>query len=73
MLISNPSDTRKAPSNSGPLPAVGRGRGATVRRRAAGSNGSLTAAALAAESGVHRMALYKRHADEPSSKSSASW
>ncbi|MYW11863.1 hypothetical protein GT034_26430 [Streptomyces sp. SID2563] len=27
------------------------------------SNGSLTAAALAAEAGVHRMALYKRHAD----------
>ncbi|MGW3974627.1 hypothetical protein ACWEFD_35775 [Streptomyces ardesiacus] len=27
------------------------------------SNGSLTAAALAAEAGVHRMALQKRHAD----------
>ncbi|MCA1217842.1 hypothetical protein LCE31_05310 [Streptomyces sp. 8L] len=27
------------------------------------SNGSLTTAALAAEAGVHRMALYKRHAD----------
>ncbi|MFI0910514.1 hypothetical protein [Streptomyces abikoensis] len=27
------------------------------------SNGSLTVASLAAESGVHRMALYKRHAD----------
>lgn len=31
--------------------------------KATTSNGSLTAAALAAESGVHRMALYKRHAD----------
>ncbi|RDL08272.1 hypothetical protein DER30_1615 [Streptomyces sp. HB202] len=27
------------------------------------SNGSMTVAALAAEAGVHRMALYKRHAD----------
>ncbi|GAA2470370.1 hypothetical protein ACFPFX_30930 [Streptomyces mauvecolor] len=27
------------------------------------SNGSMTAAALAAEAGVHRMALYKRHVD----------
>ncbi len=27
------------------------------------SDGSFTAAALAAEAGVHRMALYKRHAD----------
>ncbi|GAX57842.1 hypothetical protein [Streptomyces olivochromogenes] len=27
------------------------------------SNGSMTAAALAAEVGVHRMALYKRHVD----------
>ncbi|MFI1805545.1 hypothetical protein ACH415_18310 [Streptomyces californicus] len=31
--------------------------------QATASNGSLTAAALAAEAGVHRMALYKRHAD----------
>ncbi|MEW2135556.1 hypothetical protein AB0892_02910 [Streptomyces sp. NPDC005409] len=31
--------------------------------KATASNGSLTAAALAAEAGVHRMALYKRHAD----------
>ncbi|MGW0545694.1 hypothetical protein [Streptomyces altiplanensis] len=31
--------------------------------KATASNGSLTAAALAAESGIHRMALYKRHAD----------
>ncbi|MFI0214498.1 hypothetical protein [Streptomyces lydicus] len=30
---------------------------------ATASNGSFTAAALAAESGIHRMALYKRHAD----------
>lgn len=27
------------------------------------SNGSMTAGALAAEAGVHRMALYKRHVD----------
>lgn len=27
------------------------------------SNGSMTTTALAAEAGVHRMALYKRHAD----------
>ncbi|MFF0095288.1 MULTISPECIES: hypothetical protein [Streptomyces] len=27
------------------------------------SNGSFTTAALAAEAGIHRMALYKRHAD----------
>ncbi|MCX5338490.1 hypothetical protein [Streptomyces atratus] len=31
--------------------------------QATASNGSLTAAALAAEAGVHRMTLYKRHAD----------
>ncbi|MFF9765124.1 hypothetical protein ACF1GT_00545 [Streptomyces sp. NPDC014636] len=31
--------------------------------QATASNGSLTVAALAAEAGVHRMALYKRHAD----------
>ncbi|MET9443558.1 hypothetical protein [Streptomyces sp. NPDC006610] len=31
--------------------------------KATASNGSLTGAALAAEAGVHRMALYKRHAD----------
>ncbi|MEV6781195.1 hypothetical protein [Streptomyces sp. NPDC051098] len=31
--------------------------------QAVASNGSFTAAALAAEAGVHRMALYKRHAD----------
>jgi AcrR family transcriptional regulator len=31
--------------------------------KATASNGSFTAAALAAEAGVHRMALYKRHAD----------
>ncbi|MFD0076031.1 hypothetical protein ACFVIY_26705 [Streptomyces sp. NPDC127166] len=31
--------------------------------QATASNGSFTAAALAAEAGVHRMALYKRHAD----------
>ncbi|QDY75353.1 hypothetical protein [Streptomyces qinzhouensis] len=31
--------------------------------KATASNGSLTAAALAAEAGVHRMALYKRHTD----------
>ncbi|MFD7974097.1 hypothetical protein [Streptomyces clavifer] len=31
--------------------------------RATVSNGSLTAAALAVEAGVHRMALMKRHAD----------
>ncbi|MFH9944794.1 hypothetical protein ACH4OT_36455 [Streptomyces murinus] len=31
--------------------------------KATASNGSFTAAALAAESGIHRMALYKRHAD----------
>ncbi|MCX4993449.1 hypothetical protein [Streptomyces sp. NBC_00568] len=31
--------------------------------QATSSNGSFTAAALAAEAGVHRMALYKRHAD----------
>ncbi|MEW2248759.1 hypothetical protein AB0907_15675 [Streptomyces sp. NPDC006975] len=30
---------------------------------ATASNGSYTVAALAAEAGVHRMALYKRHAD----------
>ncbi|MEU5232130.1 MULTISPECIES: hypothetical protein [Streptomyces] len=30
---------------------------------AGASDGSLTAAALAAEAGVHRMALYKRHVD----------
>ncbi|MER7672290.1 hypothetical protein ABTY61_28050 [Kitasatospora sp. NPDC096128] len=31
--------------------------------QATASNGSLTAAALAAEAGVHRMALMKRHVD----------
>ncbi|PJN29511.1 hypothetical protein [Kitasatospora sp. CB02891] len=31
--------------------------------RATASNGSLTAAALAVEAGIHRMALMKRHAD----------
>lgn len=31
--------------------------------QATASNGSLTVVALAAESGVHRMALQKRHAD----------
>ncbi|MFJ8348227.1 hypothetical protein ACIQ9J_17990 [Streptomyces sp. NPDC094153] len=31
--------------------------------KAVASNGSLTVAALAAEASVHRMALYKRHAD----------
>ncbi|MEU5389532.1 hypothetical protein [Kitasatospora cineracea] len=31
--------------------------------QATASNGSLTAAALAVEAGVHRMALMKRHAD----------
>jgi AcrR family transcriptional regulator len=31
--------------------------------KATASNGSFTVAALAAESGVHRMALYKRHSD----------
>jgi septin family protein len=31
--------------------------------KAVASNGSLTVAALGAEAGVHRMALYKRHAD----------
>jgi hypothetical protein len=31
--------------------------------QATASNGSLTAAALAAEAGVHRMALLKRHVD----------
>lgn len=31
--------------------------------KATASNGSFTAAELATEAGVHRMALYKRHAD----------
>ncbi|MEU0663785.1 hypothetical protein [Streptomyces lavendulocolor] len=37
--------------------------GRLLAGQATASNGSLTAAALAAEAGVHRMALYKRHVD----------
>ncbi|BAG18701.1 MULTISPECIES: hypothetical protein [Streptomyces] len=34
-----------------------------LAEKATASNGSFTVAALAAEAGVHRMALYKRHSD----------
>lgn len=40
-----------------------RGHGPPLGRPAHRSNGSLTVVALAAEAGVHRMALHKRHAD----------